>query len=240
MCCYNIVYRVRWSSAASLAKFVAMSRASEHAYARIRERIVTGDIAAGAPLREEQLAEECGVSRTPVREALRRLESELFVVRSETQRSFVADWSREDIDELFTLRGMLEAHAAARAATRLDAVALDRLRATNDAITRVVGESQPDITVFLEENRNFHRQIVDATESPRLASTLARLVEQPVVRRTATRYGREHLMQSAREHDELIQAFAARDREWASAVMTGHIRRAFHVFGSVSRPNDVK
>jgi len=212
---YNIVYRVRWSSAASLAKFVAMSRASEHAYARIRERIVTGDIAAGAPLREEQLAEECGVSRTPVREALRRLESELFVVR-------------------------LEPHPAARAATRLDAVALDRLRATNDAITRVVGESQPDITVFLEENRNFHRQIVDATESPRLASTLARLVEQPVVHRTATRYGREHLMQSAREHDELIQAFAARDREWASAVMTGHIRRAFHVFGSVSRPNDVK
>lgn len=212
-----------------------MSRAADRAYAAIRERIVLGDVAPGAPLREEQLAEECGVSRTPVRDALRRLEAELFVVRSETQRSYVADWSSEDIDELFALRGMLEAHAAARAATRLTETALGELQNVNAVITSVVEQASPDIAAFLDGNRRFHRLIVEGAQSPRLAAALALLIEQPVIRRTAMRYDRAQLAQSAREHEELLQAFVARDPAWAAAVMTGHIRRAFHVF-SVAAP----
>ena len=207
-----------------------MTRAADRAYAEIRSLILSGDAPPGAQLKEEQLADICGVSRTPVRDALRRLEAEMYVVRSDSQRAFVADWSHEDVDEMFTLRGMLEAHAAARAATRFDDATLTELKLCNASIEAAVLRPVPDIGAFLDGNRHFHRIIVETAQSPRLAATLATLVEQPVVRRTAIHYGREQLAQSAREHRELILAFVARDRDWASAVMTGHIRRAFHAF----------
>jgi DNA-binding GntR family transcriptional regulator len=213
-----------------------MSRASDHAYSEIRSLILSGDAAPGSQLTEEQLAEICGVSRTPVRDALRRLEAELYIIRSESQRMFVADWSHADVDEMFALRGMLEAHAAARAATRFSDTGLAALRACNAAIDAAVRQAEPDIPAFLSGNREFHSLIIDAAQSPRLAATLATLVEQPVVRRTALHYGRDQLSRSASEHGELILAFEARDAEWARALMTGHIRRAFHAFRGAAGP----
>ena len=133
---------------------------------------------------------------------------------------------------MFTLRAMLEAHAAARAASRITAEALDTLRACNARIVAAVAAPEPDIASFLTENRAFHEITIAAADSPRLATMLAALVEQPVVRRTAARYNRTELSRSANEHAELIQAFAMRDAQWAQAVMTGHIRRAFHAFSA--------
>ncbi len=209
-----------------------MSKASDRAYAEIRRLILAGDALPGTPLTESALADLSGVSRTPVREALRRLESELYVVRTSSQRLFVADWDSDDYAEMFTLRAMLEAHAAGRAATRIDAKALADLRASNDRIIVAVTPDMPDVPAFLAENRHFHDIIIATAASPRLAAMLAALVEQPVVRRTAARYGRAELRRSAHEHGELIQAFAAGDAAWAGAVMTGHIRRAFHAFSA--------
>ena len=211
-----------------------MSRASDQAYAHIRSLIVSGDAPAGTQLTEAQLADICGVSRTPVRDALRRLEAELLIVRSGSQRMFVADWSREDIDEMFTLRGMLESHAAIRAARAMTHARLDDLVAANARIEAAIAGPVPDIVSFLENNRRFHAIILDVAASPRLTTMLTALVEQPVVRRTAALYGRAELARSAHEHAELIQAFAAADSHWAGAVMTGHIRRAFHTFSAAT------
>lgn len=205
-------------------------RAADRAYAEIRGLILSGDAPPGAPLTETMLADICGVSRTPVREALKRLEAELYIVR-QGARIAVADWQREDLAEMFTLRAMLEAHAAARAATRISTAQLDALRAGNDRLTAAV-TGNPDVATFLKENRAFHEVIITAADSPRLATMLAGLVEQPVVRRTAARYRPDELTRSAHEHGELIQAFVARDPDWAHAIMTGHIRRAFHAFAA--------
>lgn len=212
----------------------APSRASERAYQEIRALILTGDVAPGAPLTEEALADIVGVSRTPVREALRRLEAELYVRRSESQRLFVANWSRDDLTEMFALRSMLEAHAAARAATRISPEALAELGAINARIAKAVSGAGPDIAAFLPENRAFHEIIIREAASPRLAMILASLVEQPVVRRTAIRYSAQELTNSANEHNQLLQAFVARDADWARAIMTAHIRRAFHAFSAAS------
>jgi DNA-binding GntR family transcriptional regulator len=209
-----------------------VSRASDHAYAEIRSLILSGDAPPGAPLREEQLADICGVSRTPVREALRRLEAELYVVRTGGNRMAVADWSRDDLDEMFALRAMLEGHAAARAATRIDADGIETLRACNAEVSAAVASAEADVARFLAANRRFHDTIIGAAQSPRLATMLAALVEQPVVRRTATRYSHTELQHSAREHEELTRACAARDPEWAKAVMTAHIRRAAQAFSA--------
>ena len=211
-----------------------MTRAADRAYDEIRSLILSGDAPPGSQLTEEHLAELCGVSRTPVRDALRRLEAELYVVRSDSQRAFVASWSLEEVEEIFALRGMLEAHAAGRAARRLTSAAIATLRTINAELREAVMGETPDIPAFLDANRAFHTLIIEAAQSPRLAANLATLVEQPIVRRTAKQYGREQLERSMREHDELIQAFVVRDAAWAEAVMTAHIRRAYHAFSEAA------
>jgi DNA-binding GntR family transcriptional regulator len=205
-----------------------MSKASDHAYGRIRSMILSGELQPGAQIGEEQLAESCGVSRTPVRDALRRLETELLVRRNESQRSFVADWSLDDIEDAFVLRGMLEGHAARRAASRIGWDQLERLKLHNSALLRAVDCNKPDVPTFLEQNRLFHATVLEVANSDRLSAMLAGVAEQPIILRTALQYDRENLLRSWREHDELIAAFARQDGDWAHAVMTGHIRRAFH------------
>ncbi|QUL36947.1 GntR family transcriptional regulator [Erythrobacter sp. JK5] len=211
-----------------------MTRASDAAYARIRDFLLGGNVRPGDQLTEEQLSEIAGVSRTPVREAMRRLEGEMLLVRSPSKRIFVADWSRDDIDEMFTLRQMLEGHAAERAARRLGPAEIDRLETVNRELHDAVERSPPDINRFLDANRVFHQIITDAAHSPRLAQVLAMLVEAPVVLRTARHYSTEDLKQSARDHDELIAAFRAGDPGWAKAVMGSHLRRAFHTFADAA------
>ncbi|MBV7265190.1 GntR family transcriptional regulator [Erythrobacter ani] len=216
-----------------------MSKASEQAYAKIRGFLLGGTVQPGSQLTEEQLAEVAGVSRTPVREAMRRLEAEMLLVRSPSKRIFVADWSRDDIDEMFTLRQMLEGHAANRAARRLTDAEIDRLEEVNKELHEAVDGETPDIVRFLDANRVFHEAITEAAHSPRLGQVLAMLVEQPVVLRTARQYSAEDLKQSARDHDELIAAFRAGDPGWAEAVMGSHLRRAFHTFAGAAEDDAV-
>ena len=212
-----------------------MSRASDQAYAMIRNMILSGELVSGAQIREEQLAEHCGVSRTPVRDALRRLEAELFIRRNDTQRSFVADWSLDDVEEAFELRGMLEGHAARRAAGRIGWSQIERMKTHNRGLLHAVEVNVPDVPAFLEHNRHFHAIILDAAGSARLTSILSRIIEQPVIWRTAQNYDRDNLMRSHREHDELLAAFARADGAWAESIMAAHIRRAFHTYADAHR-----
>lgn len=211
-----------------------MSNASDTAYDKIRAFLLCGEAKPGEQLTEERLAGISGVSRTPVREAVRRLENELLLVRSESSRIFVADWNREDIDEIFTLRQMLEGHAAERAATRISPEQIAALEEVNGELHSAVDGAKPDVTRFLDANRIFHETITRAAHSPRLAQVLAMLVEQPIVLHTAQNYSIDDLRQSARDHDELIAAFKAGDAEWARAVMGSHLRRAFHTFADAA------
>ena len=211
-----------------------MTRASDIAYDKIRSHLLSGEVSPGKQLTEEKLAEITGVSRTPVRDAVRRLESEMLLVRNESKRIFVADWSRDDIDEMFTLRQMLEGHAAERAAHRITTEQIDRLDKVNRELREAVELPEPDVASFLNANRIFHDIITDAAQSPRLKQVLGMLVETPVVLRTARNYSIEDLKQSARDHDELISAFRAGDAGWARAVMGSHLRRAFHTFADAA------
>lgn len=207
-----------------------MTRASDLAYATIRAMILSGEVRSGDKLSEEALAQRCGVSRTPVREALRKLEDELLIRRSDTLRSFVADWSIADVEDNFILRGLLESYAARRAAQRIRPAQLGELQAINVRLLAFVTPDAPDVAGFLECNREFHALVLEAAASPRLTAALTRVIEQPVVWRTAQNYSRENLLQSHREHAELLSALERHDGGWAEAVMRSHIRRAFHTY----------
>lgn len=205
-----------------------MSKATDRAYAQIRAAILDGTLPPGGQLTESDVAELCGVSRTPVREAMSRLEAEMFIERTDSQRSFVSNWSDDDIEDLFTLRTMLESYAASRAVRNVTGETLAQLQKTSAAIAQAIHRVPPDIDTFLQENAIFHRLIIEAAASPRLGAMMARLVLVPIVHQTAQQYTQAQLERSLADHDEIIAAFEARDPQWAQAVMTSHIRRAFH------------
>jgi DNA-binding GntR family transcriptional regulator len=207
-----------------------MSKSTEKVYQALRAMILSGELPQGAPLREEEVADMCGVSRTPVRDAMRQLEAEMFIRRTESQRSFVAEWTLSDIEEVFTLRSMLESYAARRAAERADDVAVARLEAVNAGVRKAVSGPRPDLDAFLSANSVFHAIVLEIAASDRLAALLNRLILQPIVQRTALRYDKIQLDQSLSEHEELAAALRRRDPEWAGSVMTAHIRRAYHVY----------
>jgi DNA-binding GntR family transcriptional regulator len=205
-----------------------LSKASEQAYLELRGRILSGDLAPGTQLKEEELAAICGVSRTPVRDAIRRLETELFVRRTDSQRSFVAEWTMEDIEEVFTLRGMLEGYAVRRAAIRANKAQIARLRTINETLRDVLDAPDLDVQAYLAANAQFHSLILEIAASDRLAALLGRLVMQPVVQQTAMAYDLEQLARSLLEHSEITAALAQGDPDWAEALMIAHIRRALH------------
>jgi len=206
-----------------------MSRASDLAYETIRAKILSGALAPMTQLKEEELAEMCGVSRTPIRDALRRLEAEMLVRRTDTQRTFVPDWSPDEVEEIFTLRVLLESHAASRAARFVTAEEIETLRGYNDLIGRAIERPDFDSYTFVENNRLFHNLILSIAKSDRLAKMRGMIVEQGILHRTARQYDRVGLRRSHADHEELLLAFEARDEGWASAIMTGHILRAYHV-----------
>ncbi|WP_230291819.1 GntR family transcriptional regulator [Croceicoccus sp. Ery5] len=205
-----------------------MKKASDQAYRILREKILSGELPPGHQLKEEELADLCRVSRTPVREAIRQLETELFVRRSDSQRSYVAEWTEADVAEVFTLRGMLESHAARLAASRIDSDTIAALKQVNEEMRAVVTAEILDDEAFLALNERFHSLILHASASERLAGLLGRLVLQPVVHLTALAYEREQVNRSLSEHVEITEALERGDTEWAEALMTAHIRRAYN------------
>jgi DNA-binding GntR family transcriptional regulator len=190
-------------------------------------RILSGELAPGSHLKEEELAELCGVSRTPVRDALRSLAADFYVSIVPNHGTYVSDWSVADIDDIFTLRGMLEGYAAKRAASRATADQIKTMASCCDDIEQALGKKPtPDIDGFLAANRLLHQTITQAADSERLSLMLGRLVEQPIVVKTAMAYERDELRRSNDHHRELVSAMEARDEKWAEAVMTAHIHAA--------------
>lgn len=197
--------------------------AAHRVHARLRAEILDGLLPPGSRLREERIAHEQGTSRTPVREAIRRLVAEGLAVLEPRRGAEVAAWETEDLEELFELRILLEGYAAARAATSgtADTAALGRLCEQMEAI-----REPPEHDEITRLNLEFHRAIHRAGSRRVLPDLVARVVEAPLVRSTFRRYSPAELDRSFAQHRELVTAIAAGDGEWARAVMTAHLRAA--------------
>ncbi|MEM1230326.1 MAG: GntR family transcriptional regulator [Pseudomonadota bacterium] len=206
-----------------------MPNAAEHAYQRIRENILSGRYQPGQRLTEAELVEACGVSRTPVRTAISRLVSEDFLETNRNQGARVKRWDPAELDELFELRGLLEGHAAARAATRITPAQLAKIDA---AITDMDGILQgragqlKKAREFLRLNRVVHSTVWEAAGSTHLLAMLSRLVEQSLQVRTVRSFSLERLAESHHHHLELQRALHVRDPQWCESVMRSHIRAA--------------
>ncbi|MFC1408045.1 GntR family transcriptional regulator [Streptacidiphilus sp. N1-12] len=190
----------------------------ERVQAELRERIVSGQLPPGSRLVERELAEAMGVSRVPVREAIRTLTAEGFVVALSPRRVVVRELTPKDVDELFELREALEVFAAGLAAQRATPADLRSLEQLLDQAALATGKrAAEDIT---DLNTRFHDRILAMADNSLLAAALEPLEGRL---RRLTRQN-EHWDQLLGEHRQLLHAIASGDPERARACALEHVR----------------
>lgn len=206
-----------------------MPSAADRAYEKIRSEILAGAFEAGARLREEELSTTLGMSRTPIREALRRLSAEGIVEFSTNRGAQVTSWSDEELNEIFDLRALLESYAARRAAERMDDKSLERMDELAGLMEQVVG-SHGSLERLAQLNNEFHELLLLNSGSSQLVAFTRAIVQVPLVHRTFRRYSQADLLRSSLQHRELVDACRVGDGGWAEAVMRSHILSARHIF----------
>ena len=206
-----------------------MSKVVDKAYRMLRDRIVNGELVTGDRLKERELCEELDVSRTPVREALRRLQAEGLVEIEPRRGGVVAGIRADEVDEIYSLGILLESYAARLAAERAttdDLAALDALLADMQA---ALAETPPDRAQYLQLDSRFHRRILDITRNRRLDTIVGQVVGVPILVQAFTHYTADHLQQSLQQHGNIVAALRAADPDWAEAAMRAHIHSAREV-----------
>jgi len=199
--------------------------AADRVYGIIKHRILDGHYPAGSYVREAAIGQELALSRTPIREALRRLVSDGWVEAIPHHGARVVAWTSRDVEEVFELRVLLEPQVVRRAASRIEPERLAALEALAGQMEALCdGAAAVDEIAGL--NNRFHAELVAAADSPRLQRLLETIVQVPVSRRSFHHYTAEELESSMRHHRELIRALAAGDGEWGASVMRTHILAA--------------
>ena len=197
---------------------------TDWAYGTIKQAILNLDFAPGAQLRIDELAERLGISRTPIREALLRLESEGLVRIAPRVGFFVAEITRRDLIELFEIRQLLEGHAAKRAAAQLtdeDLAFVDRLL---DQARAAV--AQGDLAGFQETEIAFHDFFVEHAQNRRLLALMASIRDLTYRQRVLSLASVENVRQSLVEHQRIAEALHQRDPELAGQRMAEHMTAA--------------
>ena len=196
----------------------------EIVFEAIREAIINGTLKPGERLMEIQLAEEMGVSRTPVREAIRKLELEGFLVMIPRKGAYVAGLSMKDIADVFEIRGALEGLAAGLAAERITEEEQEEL----ERILVRIGEciNSDDLNALIEQDTEFHDILFKATRNERLVQIVSNLREQIQRYRTASLSSPGRMKVALEEHKEIVEAVSERNVEKAQRLAREHIENA--------------
>lgn len=209
--------------------------AADRAYLHLRDAILSDHFERGARLREEHLAKELEMSRTPVREALRRLGAEGLVVIDTHRGAQVTTWKPEDIDQIYSVRTLIEGEGARLAAMRITDEELARLTELMEVVEEKINSRSGQIEEATDLNLTFHRSVLEASGNERLLKMFGLVVEFSMLYRAYRSYSWERLVESFDEHRTLVRALAAHDSEWAEAVMRMHVLSARHEERRISR-----
>jgi DNA-binding GntR family transcriptional regulator len=201
-----------------------LHRAADIVREALRDAILEGDVAPGARLREEELARQFRVSRTPVREALQQLSSEGLVQTSPHQGATVASLTVEDILAIYVVREALEGVSARLAARRATPEQCDRLLAIVEEMESKIADNDP--AKMAELNLQFHAELRHAARNRHLDRFLSQ------IEHAVRRFGRTTFAYSGRmgtsiaEHRAIVDAVIAHDQVRAEALAIEHMREA--------------
>jgi DNA-binding GntR family transcriptional regulator len=202
------------------------SAMARRAYEAVRHDIVNGDLAPGTWLREPAVAASLGLSRTPVREALRMLAAEGVVELVHNRGARVVEWTAADIDEIYRLRALLEGHGAALAARDATAAQVAELRHLAERYERAVDDEGRTPGLSARCNNAFHAAVVAASGSSRLQTLLDVISSVPLVTQALGRYTDDDRRRSVLQHRDILTAIAHHDEGLAESAMRSHILAA--------------
>lgn len=187
----------------------------------LRQAILKGELEPGERLMEMQLAEQLGVSRTPIREAIRKLELEGLVLMIPRRGAIVAKITEKDLRDVLEVRSSLERLSTELACNRMLDSTIEELRKAQEAFKEAL--EQDDITLQAQRDVEFHDVIYKATDNLRLIQMLNNLREQMY------RYRLEYLKHDLahqtliEEHEAIIEALSKRDKETAINIIVRHV-----------------
>lgn len=190
----------------------------------VREAIIQGVLSPGERLMEFQLAEQLGVSRTPVREAIRKLELEGFVIMIPRKGAYVAGISLKDIADVFEVRAAMEALAMVLAAERITEEELEELERILVSKTEVI--ELDEIEKFIELDKKFHDVLYRASRNQRLMQILINLQDEVHRFRSVSLASPGRMRAALDEHRQLVEALSERDLERAESLAWEHIENA--------------
>ena len=191
---------------------------TQQAFRHIRDEILRGKIDGRQHLTENYFAERFGISKSPVREALNRLESEGLITIVPRRGAFVVELSVQDIEEIFELREALEALVVKDAV--LDEKILARVRAAVMSATHYREEN--DKANYIRADAAFHTTLVEASSNSRLRKILENMRNQMLIVRARTFELSSHI--SVKQHLTILEALEQGKREDAARLMAEHIR----------------
>jgi DNA-binding GntR family transcriptional regulator len=206
----------------------------ETVYVTLRSRILSGELAANTTLREQAIAAELGVSRTPVREALRRLDEAGLVTFTAHRGATVVAWTIDEVRETYMARAALESRAAGLAAARISPGELDTLAALIEAMEPfVTAVDDAGLDELRRLNADFHRLVVAASGSPQLMTLASNVTRVPLMAETFRRNGGQFRARSNHQHRDILTALASGDTIWAEAAMRSHILGARNAVAAI-------
>lgn len=188
---------------------------------RLRQRIFAHELTPGTWIDEQKLAEQYGISRTPLREALKVLASEGLVELKPRRGCYVTEVSHQDIDDIFPLMALLEGRCAADAINRATKTDIVALKAIHERLETAAKEG--GIEAFFEANQAFHRQIQELANNRWMLSVIQDLRKVLKRSRMHSLSLEGRLQQSLEEHRSIMAAFEAGDAARAEKVMHDHL-----------------
>ena len=194
---------------------------SEKVYSILRDGIAEGRYQTGECLVEMKIAEELGVSRTPVREALKQLELEDLVASHPNRGVVVKAFTNGDLQDVSTIRHLLEGQAAYWAAERVNQQQLDELREVVDLMEFYTGKN--DVSHLVQLDTRFHELIYEASGSRTIRHILASLHHNIRKARQSSLNMPDRAVCSLAEHIQIFQAIERRDAPAAKQQMESHV-----------------
>lgn len=183
----------------------------------IREAILKGSLKPGEKVAEPELAERFGISRTPIREAFRQLESEGYLTVIPRKGAVVAALSERDVQEFYAIKSILEGYAASLAAEKLSDREIDRLEAVNHKLRHLAAER--DVKAFYRVHNEFHEIFLKAADNQKLYDLIHQLGMKFNRLRMASLSVEGRMEISVEEHDRLLEAFRCKDSEAAEHLV---------------------
>lgn len=183
----------------------------------IRDAILKGELKPGERVSEPDIAERYGISRTPIREAFRQLESEGYLTVIPRKGAVVAKHSEKDIEEFYSIKSVLEGYAAQLAAEKMTTKDIDKLESINTRLEKL--SKGKDVKTFFRAHNEFHEYFIRAAGNQKLMELIQQLLKKFEYLRIASLSLPGRMELSVQEHKKIIQAFRNNDGHTADLLV---------------------